>query len=184
MTQPNLETSRLLLRPFTVDDVQTVEALVGDFEVSKYMLHVPYPYPTGRALSWITTHASDFAIGRGAHFAITQKADQFLCGAISLDVKPEHKRAGLGYWLGKDYWGHGYAAEAAKALIEYGFTKLGLNRIAADHFSTNRSSGRVMQKIGMKHEGSLKQHYYKNGEYADSEIYGILLSDWQQMQEG
>jgi RimJ/RimL family protein N-acetyltransferase len=75
------------------------------------------------------------------------------------------------------YWGRGYATEAALAVIAFGFEELGLNRIYAQHMASNPASGRVMQKAGMRHEGTLRQHVTKFGIVDDIAIYGILASD-------
>ena len=69
-------------------------------------------------------------------------------------------------------------SEALKTVLEFGFTKLGLNRIEAQHESDNPASGRVMIKAGMRHEGTLRQRVYNKGRYADVELYAILRSDF------
>ena len=79
-----------------------------------------------------------------------------------------------GYWLGKDYWNKGYATEAVKAVIGYGFEKLRLNRIYAGHFTKNPASGRVMQKTGMTHEGLGREHILHWGVYEDMVECAIL----------
>jgi RimJ/RimL family protein N-acetyltransferase len=75
------------------------------------------------------------------------------------------------------YWGRGYASEAAAALLLHGFEHFPLNRIFAMHFARNPASGRVLQKIGMRHEGTLRQHLKKWGQYVDLECYGLLRSE-------
>ena len=93
-------------------------------------------------------------------------------------IEPEHARAELGYWIGKPYWRNGYATEAARAILQYGFGQLGLNRIHAGHFTRNPGSGRVMQKIGMTHEGHQPRHVKKWDRFEDLELYGILHSQY------
>ena len=112
------------------------------------------------------------------HFAITLRAGGELIGAIGIDVEPEHARAELGYWIGVPYWGRGYATEAAAALVTRAFEVLGLQRVFAYHFTTNPASGRVLQKIGMRHEGTRRKHTRKWDEYPDSECYAILRAEW------
>ena len=111
-------------------------------------------------------------------FAITYRKDGKLLGAVDLTVRRSHSRAELGYWIGKPYWGNGYCTEAARAVIEYGFTVLGFNRIFALYMTRNPSSGRVMEKLGMKFEGIMRQHCKKWDIYEDFAIYGILKSEW------
>jgi RimJ/RimL family protein N-acetyltransferase len=84
----------------------------------------------------------------------------------------------LSYWIGKAHWGRGYCTEAGRTILEYGFTKLGLNRIHANHISRNPASGRVMQKLGMIHEGRGRQHAKHWGVFEDLEFYAILRNEW------
>jgi acetylornithine deacetylase/succinyl-diaminopimelate desuccinylase-like protein len=91
---------------------------------------------------------------------------------------PDHDRAEIGYWIGKPYWGRGYATEAAAAVLSYGFGALNLHRMHAYHYSRNPASGRVLQKIGMSHEGRAPGHIKKWGTHEDCELYGILRADW------
>ena len=76
--------------------------------------------------------------------------------------------------LGRPFWGRGYATEAARAVIEYGFSVLNLHRIYAMHFSRNPASGRVMEKCGMVHEGRFREHVRKWGVFEDVDLRGIL----------
>ena len=93
-------------------------------------------------------------------------------------INCEHNRGNLGYWIGKKFWNRGYCSEAGIGIIEYGFEELNLNRICASHFKKNPSSGRVMQKLGMKKEGVLRQHIKKWGQYNDFVYYGILKEEY------
>jgi RimJ/RimL family protein N-acetyltransferase len=111
------------------------------------------------------------------HFAITLRESGELVGAIGIDVEERHARAELGYWIGVPYWGRGYATEAATAVVAHAFDDLGLNRVYAYHFTTNPASGRVLQKIGMRHEGTRRAHTRKGDAYLDSDAYAILRED-------
>lgn len=172
--QPELQTDRLLLRPFTPNDAPGVRELAGDRDIAATTLNIPHPYEEGMAEEWIRTHREKFERGELANFAITLRGDGNLIGAIGLVIVPEHERAELGYWIGKPHWGNGYCTEAARAVAEYGFRELGLNRIHASHFSHNPASGRILQKIGMSREGCLKQHVRKWEKFVDLEVYGTV----------
>lgn len=174
---PVLESKRLILRAFTLNDAPRVKLLAGDREIAATTSLVPHPYPDGEAERWILTHAGSFAAGESARFAITIRDGGLLIGAIGLEIHPKHRRAEVGYWIGKDYWGQGFATEALRPVLEYGFS-LGINRIWAEHFAHNPASGRVMQKAGMKHEGTLRQHMVKWDQPVDCEVYGILASEF------
>jgi [ribosomal protein S5]-alanine N-acetyltransferase len=175
---PVLETARLVLRPFALTDAADVRRLAGDFAVADTTLLIPYPYPEGAAEEWIATHEPKFASGEQVICAITLRADGALIGGIGLGVVRPHARAALGYWTGVPYWGCGYCTEAARALVGYGFTVLGLERIEAEHFARNPASGRVMQKLGMRREGTLRARHIKWGRPEDSVVYSVLRGEW------
>ena len=162
-----METARLTLRPLTLDDAPAVQTLAGAYEVALNTLLVPHPYPDGAAEEWISqNHPHIFAIDDGQ-----------LVGTIGLMMKGD-ELAELGYWIGVPFWNRGYASEAASEMLRYGFEECGLHRIFAAHFARNPSSGRVLQKIGMRFEGTLRQHVKKWGEHLDVHHYGILREDW------
>ncbi len=141
-------------------------------------LNVPHPYEDGMAEQWIGGHPERFAFGSFVTYAVTLRENKALIGAAGLTVTPAHCRAELGYWLGVPYWNRGYMTEAAQALVSYGFTELGLNKITASHFARNPASGRVMQKIGMTQEGLLRQDVHKGESFEDMVIYGLMAEEW------
>ena len=168
-----LATERLLLRPFTLDDAPAVQRLVAAYEIAENTLLIPHPYPEGAAAEWI----SKLGTKPDNHvFAIVLDAD--VIGAIGMEVQREHDRGEIGYWIGVPYWGRVYMTEALRGVLGWAFESLRLHRVFAVHFTRNPASGRVMQKAGMRHEGSLRQHDKKWDAYLDVEVYGILDSDW------
>jgi ribosomal-protein-alanine N-acetyltransferase len=101
-----------------------------------------------------------------------------LIGSVGLrEIDPEHRQAELGFWIGRDWWGHGYAREAAGAVLRFGFAALELNRICAHHLARNPASGRVLRAIGMQREGLLRQRVRKWEKYEDVVLYAILRAD-------
>lgn len=176
MEYPQIQTERLLLRKFALSDAPRVKLLAGDRAIAATTALIPHPYPDGAAEEWIESHQPAFDAGTQINFAIVRREDDLLVGAISLEIRPQHKRAEVGYWMGRGYWGSGYTTEALRAVIEYAFS-IGLHRVFAEHFSTNPASGRVMQKAGMRHEGTLRHHMMKWNQYVNCEVYGILAED-------
>ncbi len=178
MEQPVLETVRLLLRPFVLTDAPDVQRLAGAPEVADTTLNLPHPYEVRDAEQWIGGLAGRFAAGSNVAYAVTRR-EEGLLGAISLmDISVRHRRAELGYWLGVPFWNQGCMTEAADALVSYGFSELGLNKITAAHFARNPASGRVMQKIGMSQEGLLRRDVRKGDGFEDMVVYGLLAEDW------
>lgn len=175
---PALQTRRLLLRPFRLRDAPSVRRLAGDRRIASTTLELPHPYEKGMARTWIRTHRDLFGRRRAVHFAIALRERDELIGAIALRLEEAHDRAEMGYWIGVPYWGQGFATEAAAALLDYGFRDLALNRIYACRMTRNPASGRVLEKIGLQHEGRLRRHVRKWDSYEDLEVYGILRSEW------
>ncbi|WP_052959080.1 GNAT family N-acetyltransferase [Methanoculleus sediminis] len=176
---PVLATDRLLLRPYTLADASAVQRLCGDYAVSATTL-LPYPYPDGLAEIWIASLREGAERGDAAAFAVTLARGGALIGGARLRIETAHARGELGFWIAKSCWGRGYATEAVRAVIEYGFRVLGLHRIHAMHFSRNPASGRVMEKCGMMHEAHLREHARKWGVFEDVEVWGILRDDWRE----
>lgn len=178
MDQPTIRSSRILLRPFSPDDAAAVQRLAGEYEIADTTLSIPHPYEDGMAEEWIADQDEQFQAGTNAVFAIVAKESLQLIGAVSLNINKDMRKAELGYWIGKPFWNHGYATEAATSIVDYGFRHLKLNRIVARHFVRNPASGRVMQKIGMVHEGTLREDMFKWGKYEDLHLYALLRDEW------
>jgi ribosomal-protein-alanine N-acetyltransferase len=154
-----------------------VRLLAGEREVADTTLAIPHPYDDTMAEAWIGTHGPGWDQGAQLVYAITTK-DDGLVGSVGLRIKHLYRRAELGYWIGVPYWNNGYATEAARAVLEFGFLSLGLNRILATHLTRNPASGRVMLKIGMQCEGILRQHVMKWGIPEDVATYAILRDEF------
>jgi len=162
-----MKTARLTLRPLTLDDAPAVQRLAGAYEVALNTALIPHPYPDGAAEEWIARNdPHTFAVDDGQ-----------LVGAIGLMMKGDDI-AELGYWIGVPFWNRGYASEAAREIVRYGFEECGLHRVYAGHYARNPASGRVMQKAGMTFEGTLRHHAKKWGQYLDVSFYGILRDEW------
>lgn len=174
---PVLTCERLILRPFQVSDAERVQKLAGTKDVAATTLNIPHPYPDGGAKEWILTHQERFASDEGCPLAICLQDSELLIGAIEIMIDRPHNKGSLGYWLGKEYWNKGYCTEAAREIIKYGFAKLELHKIYATHLANNPASGKVMEKLGMKQEGVLRQHVQKWGKYYDLIYYGILRNE-------
>jgi RimJ/RimL family protein N-acetyltransferase len=176
--QPTIQTERLVLRPFSLEDADDVQRLAGERAIAATTLSIPHPYERGMAESWIATHHDEFIRGSKVVFAVAHRETAELLGAVSLTLRRQHYAAELGYWIGKPYWNRGYATEAAIATIHYGFRELRLHRVYATHLGRNPASGRVMVKAGMRKEGVLREHVRKWGAFDDLVTYGVLAREY------
>lgn len=176
---PQLATERLLLRPFRRTDGARVEQLAGAREVADTTLTIPHPYPTGGGVQWIATHAGAWKRRENLALAIcTAAPSSELVGAINLRLSLAHRHGEIGYWIAVASWGHGFATEAARAVVGYGFAELGLHRVEGRHFTRNPASGRVLQKLGMRLEGVHRDAYYRWDAFEDVAVYAVLASEW------
>jgi RimJ/RimL family protein N-acetyltransferase len=173
---PVLETVRLLLRPLEFSDAESMLPLVNDYDVAANTLNIPYPYPDDMAADFIARTQAYWDEGSAYTFAIVHKEANAFMGCIGLHPN-SHRAAEMGYWLGKPFWGQGYATEAARRVLRYAFEELDLNRVFASHFAHNIASGRVMQKAGMAYEGTMRQHVLKWGSFKDLVYYAIVRGD-------
>ncbi len=179
MTAPQeLRTTRLLLRSFERKDIPAIVRLAGAREVAATTSNIPHPYSEDDARSFLTYGQEEFRARRSAIFAITIHKEGDLCGAVGLTINPLQQRAELGYWIGIPFWRRGFATEAASAVVAFGFETLGLHRIHASHFAGNVASQRVLEKIGMRHEGRARGHVRKWDRFIDLENYGLLATEF------
>lgn len=147
--RPILETTRLVLRPFTLADASDVQRLAGARAIASTTLNIPHPYEDGMAEQWIRTHQERYEKGELVNFALVLRTNHIFLGAMELQINQQYASAELGYWIGQPFWRQGYCTEAARAVLGYGFELLELNRVHASYLTRNPASRRVMQKIGM-----------------------------------
>lgn len=175
-----METDRLILRPFQLEDAQTMfDNWANNEEVTRYMTWNPHgkvEVTQSIIQSWLEGYKDDDYY----LWAICLK-NQEVIGSISA-TKPHEKikSSEIGYCIGQDWWGQGMTAEAFRAVIDLLFNQVGLNRIYAYHSAGNPNSGRVMEKCGLKKEGYLRQADLDNqGQLIDKVLYSILASEYQ-----
>jgi GrpB-like predicted nucleotidyltransferase (UPF0157 family)/predicted acetyltransferase len=168
-----LITKRLLLRPFNMDDAPMVQQLAGDKAIADGTYYIPHPYEDGMAEQWITNHRTACEKMDQAVFAITVKENRQLIGAVGLFLNIKKLESELGYWIGKPFWGHGYATEAARAMIKYGFKEFYLRNIYSDCFRWNAASLKVIKKLGMTWKKSFEKYVPKINRFESADQYVI-----------
>ena len=175
-----IETQRLLLREFTLDDFTDVHAYASQPETVRYMDWGPNtPEQTHDFLH--RKLASQQALPRGEYeLAVLLRETGRIIGGVGLRVsRPDHFAGDMGYTFNPGFWGKGYGTEAAAAILAFGFGDLKLHRIYATCDPENRGSARVMEKIGMQYEGRLRHYTFEKGKWRDSLIYARLATDAQ-----
>jgi [ribosomal protein S5]-alanine N-acetyltransferase len=168
MTRISLPIPRLSLRSYRKSDAPRLSRIAGVDSVARYTFGIPLPYTPASAMAWITGLMPRENDDIERVFAIT--LNDHVVGSIGLSLEWEHLRAEIGYWVGEDYRGRGYASAALTRTTELGFA-MGLRRIYALVLLENLGSIRVLETAGFKREGKLRQHILKWGVQHDVWIY-------------
>src|SRR3954449_4142024 len=179
LATPTLHSHRLLLRPFNDADADALFALHSNAHVLRYWDAPPWT-ERARAERFIAACRTMADEGSGARLAIDRLSDGAFIGWCALARwNPDFRSASLGYCFDDAAWGHGYATEAAHALLHWAFDTLDLNRVQAETDTRNAASARVLEKLGFVHEGTLREDCVVNGEVSDSWVYGLLRPEWE-----
>lgn len=142
-----IRTQRLLLRPPRLADAARVSLLAGDYDVACMTGTLPHPYSEQMAAEWL----KDAIAGEEGVLFMIERSGMLIGCAGYRAFGPEY--AEMGYWIGKPYWGQGYATEAARAVIAHAFDTDGFAYIKVGHFTDNRASERVIRKLGFVAQG-------------------------------
>ena len=174
---PTLKTERLILRPLRMRDDRDMFAYAQDPEVSRHVLWEAHR-SIGETRRFLRYAIRQYRRGFPGSLAIEWKASGRMIGTVGfMWINGEYKSAEVGYSLSRDYWNRGIMTEALRAVLAYGFDQLNLNRIEAQHAVENPASGRVMEHVGMRYEGTLRQRLRNKGRYVDVKLYAILRED-------
>lgn len=178
-----LDTARLQLRPLRPADAPALFAIHADPEFARYWSSPPWT-ALAQAEQLIAQDQIDLATGEHIRLGIVRKDDGALLGTCTLyKIHESNRRAEIGYGLGPAYWGAGYAQEAVRALLDFGFADaaaggLGLHRVEADIDPENQGSAKLLERLGFSLEGRLRERWIVAGVISDSAIYGLLQRDW------
>jgi RimJ/RimL family protein N-acetyltransferase len=173
-----IATDRLELRWPSARLNDQVVRLVTDPSVVRWTLRIPSPYTRADAAEYVRRARLNRRSGRSLSFQIVRRSDGTLIGGIGLDhLENPNATAEVGYFLGRDYRGQGYATEAVRALTRAGFDRLALERVEAHVFSGNSRSEGVLVRSGFRREGHLRKSVVKDGKRQDEIVYARLPSD-------
>lgn len=174
-----LETERLVLRELRLTDWEDAQLLDADPLVVRFQTNDVLT-PEGTQAYLAKNLAAAAAEPRTTFdLAITRRGEDRYLGRTGLHVaRPEHHEAMIWFQLRRELWGQGYASEAARALVTFGFHELGLHRVYGDCDPRNLASARLMERLGFLREAHLRENWWIKGEWCDSWIYAVLAQDW------
>jgi [ribosomal protein S5]-alanine N-acetyltransferase len=172
----SLTGDRIRLREFTEDDVPSALRVVGDTRVTDWLsFDAKTTEQTHSMLSGVVQRAQ--AEPRTEYYLAVTSLDGALIGFARLGLAGV-EAAKLGFAIAADEWGHGYATDAAKTLINFGFRVLKLHRISAAVGPENAASLAIVARLGFQPEGRIRHHVYTNGEWRDSLLFSLLYHEW------
>jgi RimJ/RimL family protein N-acetyltransferase len=170
------------LRPLVKSDVQLFMKWFNDSEVSRY-LTVFMPLSERFEENWMEEACTKGAADNAYFIIEAIEKDGFKpignTGLVRIEFKNQTGTFGISIGE-KEYWNHGYGTEAASLLMDYGFDQLNLHRISSFVFAKNERSRRLHRKLGFQEEGMQREIVYRNGEFNDLVVYGLLKNEWKQ----
>jgi [ribosomal protein S5]-alanine N-acetyltransferase len=172
-------TSRLVIRELTENDFTHIRLYAQDMDAYRFMLL--WLETDEKIRAFIDNALSQAASETRREYLLsveTIDGKEFI-GNCCIEVDPvSGSTAEIGYWLVRSCWKNGYAAEISRALVHYGFTHLGFHRIYAKCDELNTASASVLEKIGMRYEGTLREHIWLRDHWRSSRYYGILKDEF------
>lgn len=170
---PRLETQRLVLRQIVPADISKVfEGLSNKKVIKYYGVSFKTLEATEEQMDWYEALWNDRT---GMWWGISLKGEKDLIGACGYNnYEEQHQKAELGYWLIPGFWGKGYATEALRPVLEFGFDQMQLQRIEAFVEKGNRASNRLLEKLDFKYEGTMENCEFKNGRFISLRIYALF----------
>ncbi|MDX6385014.1 MAG: [ribosomal protein S5]-alanine N-acetyltransferase [Blastocatellia bacterium] len=175
---PTIDATRVRLRRITAEDTDAFYAVYSNPEVMRYWSTPPLIDRAASAELIETIHA-DWQRRLILKWGIALQSDNQLIGSLTLfNLDFTHRRAEIGYALGRDHWGQGYMNEALMAVLRFAFEVLELHRIEADIDPRNTASIKTVERLGFQREGYLRERWQVNGEIQDAFFYGLLQQEW------
>jgi RimJ/RimL family protein N-acetyltransferase len=176
---PTINTGRLSLRAISTADLDDFYAVYSNPEVMRYWSTPPLA-DIDAASKLIDEIREDIERHEILKWGIALRPEGNLIGSVTLfHLDFTHRRAEIGYALGRAYWGNGYMQETLKAVLSFAFKDLNLHRIEADVDPRNHASVRTLERLGFQREGYLRERWQVNGEVQDAFFFGLLRPDWE-----
>ncbi len=175
---PEFSTDRLFLRQTTIEDTEDYHKIRTDPTGMQFM-DIEQPKSVEESRIRIIEEIKSFNNQNSVYWVIAKKdTGEFVGGAGYWRLIKEHYRAEIGYQIVTDHWKKGYAFEALKAIIQFGFEQMGVHSIEANINPANVPSIKLIEKLGFVQEAYFKENFYFNGKFLDSNIYSLLVTKW------
>ncbi len=178
LTEP-LTTERLTLRPPAPGDAEAIHRLINDWPVVRMLSRLPYPYPRTLADEWIASTTARRALGQAFDLLITGIEDgaEMVIGCIGIRLDEKPRVGKLGYWVGRRFWGHGVATEAAKRVVSWALANLPIDRVQAHVAIDNPASAAVLRRAGLREAGQSVEFFLARGAEEPVTIFEATRDD-------
>ena len=174
-----IRTTRLLIREFQPSDREALLAIVRDPDQIRHMLLFLNSEEQLDDFLSMAIASSSAQPRLQWHLAVADATNGHYLGSCCLMVEPDSPcSAELGYWFLREAWGQGYATEACAAILALGFCRLGFHRVWGKCHTQNAASAKVMGKLGMTYEGTLREHVWLRDHFRSSRLYGLLADEY------
>jgi len=178
MAQLPLETERLMLRPYVRDDAPEITRLLNDVEMARFLMVIPHPFVEFDARTLVKAAWRRLTGGRGFDLLVTIKdGDDKPVGSAGVGLHDEGRRGELGFWIGRDYWGRGYASEAARRMTAFATQTLGVRRLTGTVAVDNDASLAVLGKLGFSESGRGEKRVPSTGELREVIYYELVVGE-------
>jgi 8-oxo-dGTP diphosphatase len=174
-----LTTERLTLRPPVPADAEAIHRLINDWPVVRMLSRLPYPYPRTLADEWIASTTARRALGQAFDLLITgiENGAEMVIGCIGVRLDEKPRVGKLGYWVGRRFWGHGVATEAAKRVVSWALANLPIDRVQAHVAIDNPASAAVLRHAGLREAGQSVEFFLARGAEEPVAIFEATRDD-------
>lgn len=182
MEKTMFETPRLIIRPYKHNDAKAVHSVMNNYNIFKTTYGIPYPCDIPYVKKWVKFVIENLSNRKSFEYAVIEKSSGKYIGNVGLiNVDTNSKRCDISYFIDYNMCNNGYATEASMKIVEFAFLGLNMYRVGGMCMAVNGSSARVMEKLGMKHEGTFRKYFYKENSWVDAKNYSILKEEFEEL---
>lgn len=176
------QTNQLIIRPYTSSDAATVQKTMSNYQIYRTTYGVPYPCDIKYVKKWIKNVINSASANKSYEYAIINKNNGAYMGNVGLiNIDLKSRRCDISYFVDPLYHNNGIATEASSVLIKYAFEQLGIVRVGGMCMENNTASARVMEKLCMTYEGTLRNYFIKDNIFISAKMYSILVDEYQKL---
>lgn len=176
------QTEQLFIRPYKVSDAEAVQKTMSNYQIYRTTYGLPYPCDVKYVKKWIKNVISSATTDKSYEYAIINKVTGAYMGNVGLiNIDAKSKKCDITYFIDPLYCNNGIATEAGAVMIKYAFEKLGMLRVGGMCMDINPASARVMEKLRMTYEGTLRNYFIKENAVVNAKVYSILLDEYKKL---